>query len=100
MFLCQVLPCPKGKPEEHLELQTRDLQSAISGLPSQGVLVRTQAAGVCHSDLHLWHGHHKVSLSGKGFLLKYVPIIKHNHHKKNNSNLEKWSINLDHHMVL
>ena len=62
-YKAEVIVSLKGKPDEELQLQTRSLQDAIDGLPPEGVLVRVQAAGVCHSDLHIWHGHYKVRFS-------------------------------------
>ena len=64
MFQACVLLSPKakGKGEGKFELQTRDLQSIINSLSPQAVLVKTQAAGVCHSDVHLWHGYYQVSI--------------------------------------
>ncbi len=40
-------------PGESLQLQTRGLSRR---LPPTGVLVKVRAAGVCHTDLHLWQG--------------------------------------------
>ena len=40
--------------EEPLNCQKRSLEDAIANLPPLGALVRVQAAGVCHSDLHQW----------------------------------------------
>ena len=51
-----IIPAP-GEP---LELRTRNLQDAIGSLPAEGVLVKICAAGVCHTDLHLWHGYYQV----------------------------------------
>ena len=47
-------------PGEPLELRTRNLQDAVSSLPAEGVLVKTRAVGVCHTDLHLWHGYYQI----------------------------------------
>ena len=47
-------------PSEVLELRAYDLQAAINGLPAEGALIRIHAAGVCHTDLHLWHGYYQV----------------------------------------
>ena len=60
MYRVEVIASPKGAPEKELQLQFRCLQSEVSSLAPEGVLVRTQVAGVCHTDLHLWHGHYKV----------------------------------------
>lgn len=51
-----VVPAP-GEP---LELRTRNLQDVVSSLPAEGVLVKIRAAGVCHTDLHLWHGYYQI----------------------------------------
>ena len=51
-----VIPAPR----EPLELRTCNLQDAVSTLPAEGVLVKIHAAGVCHSDVHLWHGYYQV----------------------------------------
>ena len=56
-------------PSQELQLQTHDLEAAVSGLPPDGVLVRVLAAGVCHSDIHLWHGGLRV---GKDQVVKYA----------------------------
>ena len=45
---------------EPLELRTCSLQPAIDDLPAKGVFVKISAAGVCHSDVHLWHGYYQV----------------------------------------
>ena len=47
-------------PKHQLELQTRDLQAAVAKLSPDGVLIRVAAAGVCHTDLHLWQGGYRV----------------------------------------
>ena len=47
-------------PGEPLELRTCRLQDAVGSLPAVGVLVKVHAAGVCHTDLHLWHGYYQV----------------------------------------
>lgn len=47
-------------PGEPLELQTCSLQFAIDDLPAKGVFVKISAVGVCHSDVHLWHGYYQV----------------------------------------
>ena len=46
-----------------LQQQNHDLRSFLQSLPPEGVLVRVHAAGVCHTDLHLYHGYYRV---GKG----------------------------------
>jgi propanol-preferring alcohol dehydrogenase len=51
-----IIPAP-GEP---LELRTRSLQDAVGSLPAEGVLVKIHAAGVCHTDLHLWYGYYQV----------------------------------------
>lgn len=51
-----IIPAP-GEP---LELRTRRLQDAVDSLPAEGVLVKIHAAGVCHTDLHLWHGYYQI----------------------------------------
>ena len=56
-------------PNQELQLQTRDLEAAVSALPPDGVLVRVFAAGVCHSDVHLWRGGLRV---GKGQMVRYA----------------------------
>lgn len=56
-------------PGEELQLQTRDLQAAVSELPSDGVVVRVSVAGVCHSDVHLWRGGYRV---GKDKVIKFA----------------------------
>ena len=60
MYRAQVILSPRDAPEKELQLQERCLQDVVNCLPPQGVLVKVQAAGVCHTDLHLWHGHYKV----------------------------------------
>lgn len=47
-------------PCKPLELKVCDLSSLISGLSKEGVVVKIHAAGVCHTDLHLWHGYYQV----------------------------------------
>ncbi len=59
MFSVCTISCPGS---EELKVQSRCLQDVVDFLPPDGVLVRTRAAGVCHSDLHLWKGHYKVNL--------------------------------------
>ena len=51
-----IIPAP-GEP---LELRTCRLQDAVDSLPAEGVLVKIHAAGVCHTDLHLWHGYYQI----------------------------------------
>ena len=47
-------------PGEPLEPQTRSLKSAVDDLSAEGVVVRMHAAGVCHTDVHLWHGYYRI----------------------------------------
>ena len=56
-------------PGQELQLQICDLQAAVSGLSSDGVVVRVSAAGVCHSDVHLWRGGYRV---GKDKVIKFA----------------------------
>ena len=66
---------------EPLELTTFSLQTAVSGLPADGVVVKIHAAGVCHTDLHLWHGYYQVGkkkdevmrFSDRGMVYPKVP---------------------------
>ena len=55
-------PRTQGEDGGKFELQTRDLEALISSLSPQAVLIKTQAAGVCHSDLHYWHGYFQVGI--------------------------------------
>ena len=43
-----------------LETQQRDLDRAKANVPPDGVLVKVRAAGVCHTDLHLWQGGYEI----------------------------------------
>jgi len=52
-----VIRGPKSASEDNLEVQTR---CKPAELDSSAVLVRVRAAGVCHTDVHLWHGYYKV----------------------------------------
>jgi D-arabinose 1-dehydrogenase-like Zn-dependent alcohol dehydrogenase len=61
MFKAGVVLSPRNEAYPGLELQERSLQETIASLSPAAVLVRTRVAGVCHSDLHLWHGYYKVS---------------------------------------
>lgn len=56
-------------PGQDLEVQTRDLQTLVDRLPAEGVLVRVRAAGVCHTDLHLWQGGYR---TGKDSWLSFA----------------------------
>lgn len=56
-------------PGQDLEVQTRDLQALVDGLPAEGVLVRVRAAGVCHTDLHVWQGGYR---TGKDSWLSFA----------------------------
>ena len=60
MFSACVILCPRTEGQGKLQLQERSLQDAEASLPPEAVLVRTQVAGVCHSDLHLWQGFYRV----------------------------------------
>ena len=62
-YKANVILCPKSDTEKELQIQTRSLREAINSLPHEGVLVKVQAAGICHSDVHLWKGHYKVILA-------------------------------------
>lgn len=55
-------------PKEELQLQFRDLQSTVDNLPPEGVLVKVSVAGVCHTDLHLWHGGYQVGKTEKDMI--------------------------------
>lgn len=76
MYQVNVILSPKGAPEKELQLQSRCLESEVCSLAPEGILVKTQAAGVCHTDLHLWHGHYKVSVS---IALKQSQYLPHNY---------------------
>lgn len=75
MYKAAVIVSPRGKPEDALQLQTRSVQDAIDKLPPEGVLVKIRAAGVCHSDLHLWQGHYKVVI--KFWYTRYSCLTMH-----------------------
>lgn len=64
MYRVLVLSRPKGSPGvgEEWQLESRCLQDAVQSLSPDSVLVRVLAAGVCHTDLHLWHGYYKVKV--------------------------------------
>lgn len=49
------------EPLGELQVETRNLEPILSSLSPEAVLVKTQAAGVCHTDIHLWHGCYKVA---------------------------------------
>lgn len=51
------------EPLGELQVETRNLEPILSSLSPEAVLVKTQAAGVCHTDIHLWHGCYKVLVS-------------------------------------
>lgn len=61
MFKAIVILSPRGKPHHELKIQSRNLLDVTDSLSPEAVLVRTQVAGVCHSDLHLWQGYYKVA---------------------------------------
>ena len=44
------------EPNLDLQLQTHDLHSAFDSLPPKGAVIKVRAAGVCHSDIHVWKG--------------------------------------------
>ena len=69
LTMCTFRSLAIPSPSQELQLQTHDLEAAVSGLPPDGVLVRVLAAGVCHSDIHLWHGGLRV---GKDQVVKYA----------------------------
>lgn len=60
MFSASVILRPRSEVHSELQLQERSLQDAVNSLSPRAVLVRTQVAGVCHTDLHIWHGYYKV----------------------------------------
>ena len=49
---------PKKSPDDALDVQACTLPEALDGV---AVLVKVKAAGVCHSDVHLWHGYYQAS---------------------------------------
>lgn len=61
MFSAGVILGPRSELHPELQLQSRSLQDTVNSLPPKAVLVRAQVAGVCHTDLHLWHGYYKVA---------------------------------------
>ena len=60
LYTACVLTGPK-----QLELQQRSLKYLLGRIPPMGALVRIQAAGLCHSDVHRWHGYYSLGSSKK-----------------------------------
>ena len=56
-------------PGKDLTVQIRDLAAETKRLPAAGILVEVRAAGVCHTDVHLWEGGY---VTGKNSRLEFA----------------------------
>lgn len=58
-YQAHVMTGPKKGSDDVLEVQTRNVPTVLDCV---AVLVKIKAAGVCHSDVHFWHGYYQASL--------------------------------------